>query len=101
MPAVNYGYAQTESTHSSSTNYLKMDSLNSQSNKSTNIDRQIQRIVTFFMDQLIENARSISFGIRWLCKIVSTKAHKLFPDATQFELDAVIGRVIYAKYVEP
>ena len=109
---------QTES--SSSTDFLKLDSLNSPSTMNhfnkTNVDpfkneivqkiiseriQQIKAIVTFFLDRMIENARVVSFGIRWLCKMVAMKAQTTFSDATQFDLDAVIGRVIYLRYIEP
>ena len=121
-----FGDGNTESTSSSSsTEYLKLDSLNSPSNtmhhfkKTTNVDnhpfnsneivqkvifermQQIRVIVTVFLDRMIENAQTISFGIRWLCKMISDKAQSELSDATQFELDAVIGSVIYLRYIQP
>ena len=101
-------------------NMLKVDSLNSAScsleqgisikmaASNENVKRiidgrieQIQVIVTFFLDRMIENARVISFGIRWICKMVSQMSKVIFSDASKFELNALIGKIIYLRYLEP
>eukprot|EP01084_Bolivina_argentea_P042148 77752_1 len=107
----------SDSCNSSNSNpMLKVDSLNSDSLHSSTINgeydenvktiiarrmEQIQVIVAFFLDRMSENARVIPFGIRWLCKIVFMNAKASFPDATPFELNVLVGQVIYTRFFEP
>lgn len=63
--------------------------------------QRIQVIVTFFLDRLIEHARAISFGIRWLCRSLWLAAQRAFPSASTNELNAMMGRVLYRCYFGP
>eukprot|EP00484_Ammonia_sp_Unknown_P005326 CAMPEP_0197052698 /NCGR_PEP_ID=MMETSP1384-20130603/27120_1 /TAXON_ID=29189 /ORGANISM="Ammonia sp." /LENGTH=2080 /DNA_ID=CAMNT_0042485489 /DNA_START=333 /DNA_END=6575 /DNA_ORIENTATION=+ len=62
---------------------------------------QIQVIAGFFLDRMIENARVISFGVRWICKTLASLTKDTFADASAVQLNALIGKIIYSRYFEP
>jgi len=107
-------------TITSNSSMLKVDSLNSDTQdiqcplspmlprSSERVKReianrieQIEEIVSFFIDSMIESAASIPFAIRWICKSIVSRIGQQFPGQSPMERDAVIGRLVFSRFIEP
>ncbi|KAJ2517651.1 RasGAP protein [Coemansia sp. RSA 2049] len=62
---------------------------------------ELTRIVSRFLDTIIEHKDDIPYGIRWICKQIRSLTKRRYPDAPDSAVCSLIGGFFFLRYINP
>ncbi|KAJ2849749.1 RasGAP protein, partial [Coemansia erecta] len=62
---------------------------------------ELTRIVSRFLDTIIEHKDDTPYGIRWICKQIRSLTKRRYPDAPDSAVCSLIGGFFFLRYINP
>jgi Ras GTPase-activating-like protein IQGAP2/3 len=63
--------------------------------------KTLEDIANSFLATIIGSLDQVPYGIRWICKQIKSLTKRKYPDATDFQIGALIGGFFMLRFVNP